>query len=187
LHVLDAHPELLGEHRDGAVLVEPGHRGEALARHVGGVVHRDQGVGVRRVADDQDPHVVGGTRAYGLSLGLEDRPVRLQEVGALHPLLARPGADQHRDVGAVEGLVRVGGYVHGLEQGEGAVVELHRGALRRLERRLDLEQLQADLLVGPSSWPEAIRNRMAYPIAPAAPVTVTVLDIGRLLSDGCYW
>jgi len=27
---------------------------------------------------------------------------------------------------------------------------------------------------------------MAYPIAPAAPVTVTVLDMGRLLSDDCY-
>jgi hypothetical protein len=39
---------------------------------------------------------------------------------------------------------------------------------------------------GPSSWPEAIRNRIAYPIAPAAPVTVTVLamessPISRLL------
>src|SRR3712207_8815557 len=31
LYRLDADPELLGEHRDRAVLVEPGHRGEALA------------------------------------------------------------------------------------------------------------------------------------------------------------
>src|SRR6476659_4194948 len=35
---------------------------------------------------------------------------------------------------------------------------------------------------GPSSWPEAMRNRMAYPMAPAAPVTVTVFDMARNLS-----
>ena len=42
----------------------------------------------------------------------------------------------------------VGGDVDAREQREGAVVELHRGALGGLERRLDLEQAQAHRGVG---------------------------------------
>jgi hypothetical protein len=69
------------------------------------------------------------------------------------PFGARAGADEQRDVGAVEGLPGVGGDVDAVEQREGAVVELHRGALGGLERRLDLEQAQAHGVSGPEQPP----------------------------------
>ena len=46
---------------------------------------------------------------------------------------------------AVEGLLRVVGDVDAAQQREGAVVELHRGALGGLDRVRDLEQAQLDL------------------------------------------
>ena len=48
---------------------------------------------------------------------------------------------------------------HAGEQREGAVVELHRHAVERAERRRDLEQLQDDRLVGAEHRRrEAMRN-----------------------------
>src|SRR4028118_1910154 len=95
LAVSDASRELLGEHRDRAVLVEPRHCGEALARHVGRVAHRDQRVRVSRVADHQYLYVVVGVGVDRLALWFKDRAVRLEQVGSLHPLLTGLGADQH--------------------------------------------------------------------------------------------
>ena len=112
------------------------------------VAHRDQRVGVGRVADHEHAHVVGGVGVERLALGLEDRAVGLEQVGALHALRARAGADEQRDVGAVEGLVGVVGDLDALEQREGAVEQLERGALGGLDRVGDLEQAQLDLLVG---------------------------------------
>ena len=60
LDVGDRALELVGELGDRAVVVEPHHRGEPLARDVGGVRLRDQAVGVGRVADHQHLDVVGG-------------------------------------------------------------------------------------------------------------------------------
>ena len=79
-----------------------------------------------------------------LSLGLEDAAVRLQQVGALHALGAGPGSHQQGDVAAVESISGVIVDIEPGEQREGAILELHRCALRRLEGVRDLEQLQVD-------------------------------------------
>ena len=110
---------------------------------------RDQAVGVRRVADHQHLDVRGGVGVQRLPLGLEDAAVGLEQVAALHPLAAGPGADEQRHAGAVEGLVGVVVDVDPGQQREGAVVELHRGALGGLDRLRDLEQRQVDGGVGP--------------------------------------
>ena len=94
--------ELRGQLRDGPVVVEPGHRGEPLGRHVRGGGLGDQGVGVGRVADHQYPHVVGRTGVDGPALRGEDPAVGLQQVAALHALGPRARPDQQRDVHAVE-------------------------------------------------------------------------------------
>jgi hypothetical protein len=72
--------------RLGAVVVEPHHRGEALARNRPRVVHRDETVGVGRVPDDEDADVVGRAGGEGLALRGEDRAVDLEQLAALHPL-----------------------------------------------------------------------------------------------------
>ena len=139
---------LLRQLAQRAVVVEAGHRGEAVGRHVGRVRRGDQRVGVRRVADHEDAHVVGGARVDRLALRLEDAAVGLEQVAALHAGGARAGADEQGDVDAVERRARVVGDVDAGQQRERAVVELHRGALGRLERRRDLEQSQPDRDVG---------------------------------------
>ena len=135
---------LLRELRERAVVVEAGHRGEALGRYVRGGGLGDQRVGVGRVADDEDLDVVRGVVVDGLALRLEDAAVGLEQVAALHALGTGAGADEQRDVGAVEGDVRVVGDVDALQQREGAVVELHGGALGGLQRLGDLQQAQLD-------------------------------------------
>ena len=114
-----------------------------------GVVHRDEGVGVGRVADHEDLDVVGRAARERRALRGEDRAVGLEQVAALHALRAGPRADQQGDVRAVERLVGIVGLDHAGQQREGAVVELHRHALERAERGRDLQQLQDHGLVGP--------------------------------------
>ena len=117
---------LVGELRDRAVVIEPRHRGEALARHAVGVAHRDQRVRVRRVADHEHLDVVGRAGGDRLALRLEDAAVGLEQVGALHALRARARADQQRDVAAVERLLGVVVDVDPGEQRERAVEQLER-------------------------------------------------------------
>jgi hypothetical protein len=140
---------LVGELRYCPVVVEPGHGGEPLARDVRRVVHRDQRVGVGRVADDEDPQVVGCLVGQRFSLHGEDGAVGLEQVAPLHALGPRPGADQHRDVDAVEGCVGVVADRDPVQQGERAVVELHRHALGRTDRGRDLQQAELDRGVRP--------------------------------------
>ena len=77
-------------------------------------------------------------------LGLEDATVGLQQVRALHPLGAWPGAHQQADVRPLEGGAGIVVYVDSRQQGKGAVLELHRGALGRLHRVGDLQQAEVD-------------------------------------------
>ncbi len=79
-----------------------------------------------------------------LALTGEDGAVGRQQVTALHALGAGTGADQQRHLGAVEGDRRVVADLDPGQQRERAVVQLHRDALGRTQRRGDLEQSQPD-------------------------------------------
>ena len=124
-------------------------------RDVGGVVHRDQRVGVGRVAGHADAYVVGGDLVERLALRGEDRAVGREQVAALHARAARTGADEQGEVDAVEDLLGVVADLDAGEVRERAVVELHDDALERLERRGDLQQAQLDRAVAG----QAIRSR----------------------------
>ena len=145
----DRHVELLRELGDRAVVVQAHHRGEAVRRDVRGGGAGDQGVRVRRVADDQHADVVRGARVDGATLRGEDAAVGLQQVSALHALGPRARADQQGDVHPVERRRGVVGDVDPGEQRERAVVELHRRALGGLHRLRDLQQAQPDRGVRP--------------------------------------
>src|SRR5690606_35586531 len=101
LDVRDGDLELLGELGDGAVVVEAGHRGEALGGDVGRVGLGDEGVGVGGVADHEHLDVVCGARVEGFALGFEDAAVGFEQVAAFHALGAWAGAHEEGDVGAV--------------------------------------------------------------------------------------
>ena len=149
-------------------------------RHAVGVAHRDQRVGVGRVADDEDLDVIRRAGGDRLALRLEDAAVGLEQVGALHALLARAGADQQRDVRALERLLGVVVDVDAGEQRERGVEQLERGALGGLDGLRDLQQLQVD---GLCQGRAAARRRSGTAArsrsGPAAPVTVTVVAMRR--------
>ena len=54
----DIHAGLFRQLGFGAVFVQAGHGKEPIARHVGRIVHGDEAIGVARIADHQDAHVV---------------------------------------------------------------------------------------------------------------------------------
>ena len=139
---------LLGELAFRAVLVEPGHREEAVLRHAVGVGGADQGVGVAGIADHQGADIGGGVAGDRLALAGEDLAVDAEQVAAFHPGLARDRADQQRPVGAAEAFVEVAGRDHFAEQRESAVVELHHHALERGHAGLDFDQAEVHRLVG---------------------------------------
>ena len=153
LDVGDRGAGLRGELGDRAVVVEAGQRREPLARDVGGVRHRDQGVGVGRVAGHADADVVGGDVVQGLALGGEDRAVGGEQVAALHARAARAGAHEQGEVHAVEDLLRVVADLDARERRERAVVELHDDTLERLQRGGDLQEPQLDRAVGAEERP----------------------------------
>src|SRR6202008_1681682 len=97
-----------------------------------------------RVADDQDLDVARRAGGDRLALWLEDAAVGLEQGGALPAGPGRPGADQETDVAALERGLRVVEDVDLSQQRKGAVVELHRGALGRLDRVGDLQQAELD-------------------------------------------
>ena len=139
---------LLRELRQRAVVVEAHHRREIARIQARRVLHRDQRVGVGRVAHDQHTHVAVGDRIERLALRREDLRVGEQQVLALHAGAARPRADEQRDVAVLEGDLGVVRRDDLVERRERAVVELHHHALQGAQRRRDFEQVQVDGLVG---------------------------------------
>lgn len=178
LDVGDGGAGLGGQLRDRAVVVQAGHRGEALGRYVRGGGLRDERVGVGRVADDEDLDVVRGVVVDGLALRLEDAAVGGEQVAALHALGARAGADEQGDVRTGEADVRVVGDLDAAQQREGAVVELHGGALGGLEALRDLQEAQVDRHVRAEqvAGGDAEEQRVAD-LVEAAPVTVTFTGV----------
>ena len=145
LHVGDRRAELLGDLADRPVVVEAGHRREADRGR--GPLALDWAIRALVLAGLPTTSTLtsrAGAARQRLALRLEDAAVGRQQVGALHPLLARHRPDEQGDVDVAERHVGVVGAHDVGEQREGAVVELHPHALERAERRRDLEQLQGD-------------------------------------------
>jgi hypothetical protein len=156
-HVADgAHGdvEVAGQLGDRPVVVQPHHRGEPIGGDVGCVGAGDESVGIGGVADDQDPDVVGGVCVERGPLWAEDTTVGLEQVGSLHALATRSGSDQQGDARSVEGAAGVVGDLDAVQQGEGAVVEFHRGAFGGPDRLRDLQQLEPHRSVRAEELPD---------------------------------
>ena len=145
--LVDARAGASGQLGDGAIVVEAGQGGEPVGRDLGSVGGGDRGVGVGGVADDDHPDVIGGNVVDDRALGGEDVGVGGQQVGALHALGARTGPDEQTETRPVERLARIVEDVDGLQEGERAVVEFHRGAHCAGDRLRQLEKAQGDGLI----------------------------------------
>ena len=144
-----------------AVVVQAHHRGEAVGRDVRGGGPGDQGVRVRRVADDQHADVVRGARVDRPALRGEDAAVGLQQVAALHALGPRAGADQQRDVDAVErasasSVMSMPASSGNAQSSSSIAVPSAAFTACGISSRRSRTGVS-----GPSSWPEAMRNSSA--------------------------
>ncbi|CAB4850830.1 unannotated protein [freshwater metagenome] len=129
-------------------MVETHHRGEATLGDIRCVRRGDERVRVGRVAHNKHPNIVSRAGVDRLALGLEDPAIGREKITALHACGAGAGTDEQCDVDTVEGRTGVISDVDAGKQREGTVVELHRGALGRLERRGDLEHAQSHGHIG---------------------------------------
>ena len=113
----DGNPAVPGQRRDGTVVVQPGHRREVGAIHALGVVHRDIGVGVARVAhrEHEDVRVRLLDR---LSLADEDRSVLADQILSLHTRPTGLRADQEDLMRILESDIRIVGKNHPLQERE---------------------------------------------------------------------
>ena len=127
-----ATPAFFARACDGAVVVEPRHGGPALGGDVAAVAVGDQAVGVARIADDQDAHVLRRVGRQRLALADEDLAVDAEQVLALHALLAReasrPAGPSCSPLNALFGIV---GHDDVLQRREAAIVQLHGHAFER--------------------------------------------------------
>ena len=139
---------LLGQLRDGAVVIETRHRGEIARVEIFGVGARDHGVGVGRIADHQYADIAIRHFVHGLALRREDLRVGHEQVLALHAGTARPGADQQRGLTVLEGHARIVGGDDPVERGERAVIEFHHHAGELRQGGRDLQQVQVHRGIG---------------------------------------
>ena len=151
-------PSLGRELADGAVVVEPRHRGEAIRGLAVGVALRDERVGVRRVADHEDPDVVGRAGGHRLALRREDRAVGFEQVRALHALRARPRADESPTLDSLKAVFRVVVDVDPASSGNAQSKSRGRRPRRALTRGRDLEEVQVTGRSVPNRSPLAIRK-----------------------------
>ena len=110
--IVDGRTSLLGDLRHGSVVIETHHGRELLRVEIWRRSLGDQSVGVGRVSDNQNLHVLAGVVVDGLALRAENATVGFEKVGALHSVLARHGAYEQAIVGIGERNVCVIGLDH---------------------------------------------------------------------------
>ena len=93
--------------RDGAVVVEPGHRADIARVEIRGVVGEDARVGIRWIADHYDLATLIGLIQSAALFG-ENPAVGLEQVGPFHVGGARSGADQESVIYTLESCFGLG-------------------------------------------------------------------------------
>ena len=149
-HLLDGSNravDFFGNLTDGTVVVESHQGGEIFRRDVGCGFHGDVGVGVGRVADNEDFNIAIGNFVQRRALYFENFAIGVQQVGALHALGTRARTNQEGNVGIFKGDC---GVVCGEDVGkkwEGAILHFHDHAAQCLLCLRQVEQLQDNGLV----------------------------------------
>ena len=140
-------PDPGGEHRQRPVMVQAHHRHKPARVQVGRIFHCDQGIGIGRVADDEDLDVPLRMLVQCPALYAEDFGIAQQQVCALHSRTARPGADQDGKVRIFESDVGVSTGHHPGQRRKSAVIQFHHYAVQCRQRRWDLKKLQDHRLI----------------------------------------
>ena len=150
----------LGELCFGPVLVQTGHGEPPICRHVPGVVHGDEAIGVAGVSDYEDAHVGGGVILDGPALSGKYFAIDAEEVVPFHIRTARHAAHQQAPVGAFETHCWVQSGLNIGQQGKSAIVQFHYDAFEGVLRRGNSStRFRATGWSGPNMEPDAIRKR----------------------------
>jgi hypothetical protein len=118
-----------------------------MGRERRGVARGNQGVGVGRVADDENTHITGGVPIECASLVGKDLRVHAEKILAFHAGGTRAGADEERQVGVAERYLRPIAGHDIVEERERSVLQLHDDARESLGRLGDFEKLQDNGLI----------------------------------------
>jgi hypothetical protein len=130
--------------RDGAIVIKPRHRGEIAWIETLGVRSGDEGVGIGRIADDQDLHIPIRRLIERSALSAENLRIRNEQILAFHARSARTCADQQSHLAIPKSRFRIVGCDDRLQRGKRAVRKLHEDALERAEGRGDFQEVQPD-------------------------------------------
>ena len=139
---------LLGQLRDGAVVIQARHRRKALGGHIGRIALGDQAVGVGRVADHEDAHICCRIGVDRLALHRKDRSIGTQQILTLHPLTARACTNQQGPVDIFESGIGIITEHHAGQQGESTVIQFHRHPIKGRQRWCDFQHVQDHWLIG---------------------------------------
>ena len=84
LDILNRNRELVTELRKSTVLIESSHGSEVLLWNGGSIVRSDESIGISRVANNKDLHILLGKLVKSLTLSLENLGVRIEKILAFH-------------------------------------------------------------------------------------------------------
>ena len=145
--ICDGRAGLFCDLPDSPIVVEAGHCCEVFLGEILCVGGSDEGVGVCGVSDDEDANVTVGVIVDGLSLGDEDFGVFHEEVSSLLALSSGLCADEQSSLHIGEADLEIVSADDALEEGEGAVAELHGDSLECLLGLGDVNEVEDDWLV----------------------------------------
>jgi len=145
VHILARLVRKLGE---GTVVVEASHGGEVLDGDAGGVMGKDESVGVGRVADDNGLAGLLGSLVHGSTSALEDGTVVLEEISTLHTRSTGLGTDKDGGINTFETLLKVISLHDTLYKRESGILDLHSSTLEGVHGVRELDAVEDDGLVG---------------------------------------
>src|SRR5580704_5553889 len=126
-----------GQLRFTAVFVETSHSKPTIAGYAFCIVHRDQTIGVTRVADHQDPNIGSRILFNGVPLARENLAVDSQKLFTPHPLLARDASDQQYPIHSSKAFLNIGSRTELCDQRERAIFKFHDDSLKRFHGMRD--------------------------------------------------
>ncbi len=145
---------LLGQLRNGTILVQPRHSEPAIGRNFWSVAHRDQAIRITRIAHHQDADIVRSCRLNRLTRVGKDRTIDADQVSTFHSLLTGNTADTNDKVTILEADVEMVAvsFDDTVQCRESTVIKLHVNAVEGRHHRRNFHKVQDNGLIRPEDF-----------------------------------